>query len=130
MIDPKNIDPYPLQMVKNLQKSGFTTYLVGGCVRDLLLGRTPKDFDIATSAKPNEIRRILERGRLIGKRFQLVLVRHEGSQYEIATFRSGEERDTIRGGGEILIFSVHQRATQKEEILQSMLFFMILLRIR
>lgn len=123
MIDPSNIDSYPLQMVERLQKAGFTTYFVGGCVRDLLLGRTPKDFDIATSAKPNDIRIILERGRLIGKRFKLVLVRHEGGQYEIATFRSGEERFDQRGRRDFNIFGSPESDAKRRDFTINALFY-------
>lgn len=89
------IDPHAIGIVKALQKSGFKTYLVGGCVRDLLLGIHPKDFDIATTAKPDEVKRIIHRAYVIGKRFRLVLVRREDTHFEVATFRrevSEEER--------------------------------------
>jgi poly(A) polymerase len=81
------IDPHAIGIVRALQKNNFATYLVGGCVRDLLLGIHPKDFDIATNAKPDEVRRIIHRSYIIGKRFRLVLVRREGVQFEVATFR-------------------------------------------
>lgn len=123
MIDPSKIDSYPLQMVKNLQKAGFTTYLVGGCVRDLLLGRAPKDFDISTSAKPNEIRKILERGRLIGKRFKLILIRHGESQYEIATFRSGEERYDQSGRRDFNIFGTPESDAKRRDFTVNALFY-------
>ncbi len=89
------IDPHAIGIVRALQKSGFTTYLVGGCVRDLLLGIHPKDFDIATTAKPDEVKRIIHRAYVIGKRFRLVLVRRDDIHFEVATFRrevSAEER--------------------------------------
>ncbi len=81
------INPHAFGIVKALQKQGHTTYLVGGCVRDLLLGIHPKDFDIATSAKPEEVQKIIFRAYLIGRRFRLVLVRREDTQFEVATFR-------------------------------------------
>lgn len=74
-------------MVERLQTAGHTTYLVGGCVRDLLLGKHPKDYDIATMAKPNEVRRLIRNAYVIGKRFRLVLVKRGDQQYEVATFR-------------------------------------------
>lgn len=89
------IDPHAIGIVRALQKNGFTTYLVGGCVRDLLLGIHPKDFDIATTAKPDEVKRIIHRAYVIGKRFRLVLVRRDETHFEVATFRrevSEEER--------------------------------------
>ncbi len=81
------INPHAYGIVKALQKHGYTTYLVGGCVRDLLLGIHPKDFDIATTARPEEVQKIIYRAYLIGRRFRLVLVRREDTQFEVATFR-------------------------------------------
>ncbi|MGE4131932.1 MAG: poly(A) polymerase [Bdellovibrionales bacterium] len=81
------IDPHAAGIVRALQKAGHTAYLVGGCVRDLLLNIHPKDFDIATTAKPDEVRRLIHRSYVIGKRFRLVLVRREDTQFEVATFR-------------------------------------------
>lgn len=81
------IDHDALQVVKTLQKSGFTTFLVGGCVRDLLTGIHPKDYDIATNAEPNQIKRKVSGSYIIGRRFRLVLVRRGSKQFEVATFR-------------------------------------------
>lgn len=81
------IDPDATEIVQRLQKSGFTTYLVGGCVRDLLAGIHPKDFDIATDASPNEVKRKVYGSYIIGRRFRLVLVKRGDQQYEVATFR-------------------------------------------
>jgi poly(A) polymerase len=81
------IDPFAKEIVERLQKSGFMTYLVGGCVRDLLAGIHPKDFDIATSAHPNEVRKKVYGSYIIGRRFRLVLVKRGDQQYEVATFR-------------------------------------------
>lgn len=71
-----------------LQKAGFEAYLVGGCVRDLLLGHTPKDFDIATSAHPEQVRRIFSSARLIGRRFRLAHIYFGRDYLEVATFRA------------------------------------------
>ncbi len=86
-LDHKAIDPAALAIVDSLQSRGFTAYLVGGCVRDLLLGKRPKDFDIATTALPQQIRRAVPNAFIIGKRFRLVLVKRGNVQYEVATFR-------------------------------------------
>lgn len=82
------VDPDALSTVRQLQGEGFVTYFVGGCVRDLLLEREPKDFDIATEARPEELKRVFgRRCRIIGRRFRLVHL-HVGNQvFEIATFR-------------------------------------------
>lgn len=81
------IDSHAYGIVKALQKAGFETYLVGGCVRDLLLNIHPKDFDIATMAHPPQVKRIIYMAFIIGKRFRLVLVKRDHQQFEVATFR-------------------------------------------
>lgn len=85
------IDSQALKIVKSLQEKNHITYLVGGCVRDLLLKLPPKDWDIATSALPNQINRIIRPSYIIGRRFQLVLVKRYGQQYEISTFRANAQ---------------------------------------
>ncbi|MGB1254299.1 MAG: polynucleotide adenylyltransferase PcnB [Thiolinea sp.] len=80
-----------LGIIKKLQKAGFEAYLVGGCVRDLLLDHIPKDFDIATSAHPEQVRKLFSSCRLIGRRFRLAHI-HFGRDYiEVATFRAPHE---------------------------------------
>lgn len=81
------IDPTARKIVHTLQNAGFETYLVGGCVRDLLAGLHPKDYDIATNAQPNEVKRKVPGSYVIGKRFRLVLVKRGEQQFEVATFR-------------------------------------------
>ena len=82
------IDPRALDIIERLQKKGHDTYLVGGCVRDLLLGIHPKDFDVVTSAHPRQIRRIIPNSYVIGRRFCLVLVKRGKEQFEVSTFRN------------------------------------------
>lgn len=81
------IHPDAYDIVDVLQSEGFETYLVGGCVRDLLAGIPPKDFDIATNALPNQVRRNISNAYVIGKRFRLVLVKRGAETFEVATFR-------------------------------------------
>ena len=81
------IDPHAFGIVKALQRAGFESYLVGGCVRDLLLGLHPKDYDIATLAQPKQIKNLIYNSYIIGRRFLLVLAKRDSQQYEIATFR-------------------------------------------
>ena len=90
------IDPHATGIVRTLQRAGFQTYLVGGCVRDLLLGIQPKDFDIATTARPEQVKRLIHRAYVIGKRFRLVLVRRDDTQFEVATFRRDLREDESR----------------------------------
>ena len=70
-ISQDRIDFDAIKITRRLQREGFEAYIVGGAVRDLLLGKHPKDFDIATSAEPNQIRKIFRNSRIIGKRFRL-----------------------------------------------------------
>ena len=87
MIDKSHIDPNALAYYRMLKEAGFSAYFVGGSVRDLLLGKTPKDFDIATNATPHQIKRIIPYGRIIGRRFRHVMLERDGGRYEIVTFR-------------------------------------------
>ena len=102
-LHPSWIDSHALGIVKALQKSDYETYLVGGCVRDLLLGIEPKDFDIATTAHPEDVKKIIHKSYVIGKRFRLVLVKRNDQQFEVATFRKdiktfeGEDEDMPTG---------------------------------
>ena len=96
-ISRKNIDQDALRVLYRLSDLGYTAYLVGGGVRDLLLGRQPKDFDVGTSAKPNEVKRAFRNCFLIGRRFRLAHVRFGNKVIETATFR--QESQTV---GEII----------------------------
>lgn len=88
VIPVHQIDPDAVKVVQRLTRYGHTAYLVGGCVRDLLLGGKPKDFDVATSARPNEVRSLFRNCRVIGRRFRLAHVLFGGSKViEVATFR-------------------------------------------
>jgi poly(A) polymerase len=83
-----------LKVLYRLQKEGFDAYLVGGCVRDLLLGREPKDFDVVTNADPDQVRKVFRNCRLIGRRFRLAHVCFGREIIEVATFRgAGEEQN-------------------------------------
>ena len=84
----RHLDRRAINLVRRLQEAGHEAYLVGGCVRDLLLGERPKDFDVATSARPEQVRRIFRRSRIIGRRFKIVHVYMGREIFEVATFRS------------------------------------------
>ncbi len=87
-LDEERIDPDVQKVVRRLVRAGYEAYLVGGCVRDLLLERTPKDFDVATSARPEQVRELFRNSRVIGRRFRLVHVLFQGGKViEVATFR-------------------------------------------
>jgi poly(A) polymerase len=82
------IDPDAEKVVRRLERSGYEAYLVGGCVRDLLLGGKPKDFDVATNARPEDVRALFRNCRIIGRRFRLAHILFGGGKViEVATFR-------------------------------------------
>jgi poly(A) polymerase len=94
-IQAKRVNRHAYYIIEKLRQAGFIAYLVGGSVRDLLLNQKPKDFDIATSAKPEEIKAIFKRNCiLIGRRFRLAHIRFGRKIVEIATFRSGDIQST------------------------------------
>lgn len=90
-ISLSNIDLDALQIINRLRDSGFTAYIVGGAVRDLIVGNKPKDFDIVTDATPSKIKRIFRNSRIIGRRFRLVHVVFGTKIFEVSTFRSNAE---------------------------------------
>ncbi len=90
-ISRKNIDPDALRVLYRLANCGYTAYLVGGGVRDLLLGRAPKDFDVGTSATPAEVKKTFRNCFLIGRRFRLAHVRFGDKVIETATFRQNSQ---------------------------------------
>ena len=99
-ISRRDIDPDALRVLQRLQQHGHVAYLVGGSVRDLLLGRRPKDFDIGTDAHPNQIKRLFRNCWIIGRRFRLAHIKFGTKTIEVATFRkniSGEPEPAAAG---------------------------------
>jgi poly(A) polymerase len=95
-ISRKHVSPNALRTLYRLHSRGFIAYLVGGCVRDLLLGRTPKDFDIGTNATPGQIKRLFHNCRLVGRRFRLAHLRFQDEIVEVSTFRrSADPSDAV-----------------------------------
>ena len=84
------IDPDAIRIIERLKNAGHQGYIVGGAVRDLLLDRTPKDFDLVTDALPTKIKKIFRNARIIGKRFRLVHILASGNIFEVSTFRSNK----------------------------------------
>lgn len=95
-ITNSNISVNALKVLKRLRDSGFRAYLVGGSVRDLLLGGDPKDFDIATDALPEDVRSLFRNSRIIGKRFRINHIRFAGEIIEVATFRANHDKHSHR----------------------------------
>jgi len=102
-IDPTLLDANSLEVIAKLRAAGFDAYLVGGCVRDLLLGEIPKDFDVATDATPEEVKMVFRRARLVGRRFRIAHVRFGRDIIEVSTFRKAESsRVELNSDGMIL----------------------------
>jgi poly(A) polymerase len=111
-IDPRLIDHDALDVVRRLQAAGHTTYIVGGGVRDLLIKTKPKDFDLSTAARPEEIKRLFGRQcLLIGKRFRLAHIRYGKKIFEVSTFRSGDNEEG-------LIVRDNQWGSEEEDVLR------------
>lgn len=118
------VSPNAAEVVEALQTAGYETYIVGGAIRDMLLGRRPKDFDISTSATPEEVRVVFgrRRARIIGKRFRLAHVTVGGELFEVSTFRkiptlhAGESREgKCREMPENMILSDNSYGTSSED---------------
>jgi len=90
------IDPDAIKVLRRLNRYGFQAYLVGGCVRDLLIGGHPKDFDIATSATPRQIRKLFRNSRVIGRRFRLVHIHFGDNILEVSTFRRNASKEDVK----------------------------------
>jgi poly(A) polymerase len=113
----EHISVNALKVVQRLAEQGYEAYLVGGCVRDLLLGKLPKDFDVATNAHPEEVHEIFRNSRMIGRRFRIVHVRFGRDIIEVATFRGPHkeiDEDSHSETGMILDDNVY--GTFKEDV--------------
>ena len=96
-VSRKNISPAALRVLYGLKEAGYQAHLVGGGVRDLLLGGQPKDFDVATDATPDQLRSVFRQCRLIGRRFVIAHVRYGDEIIEVTTFRGkGDALDIDR----------------------------------
>lgn len=111
-LQPDLFDVHALSSICKLQQAGFQAYVVGGSIRDLLLGVLPKDFDISTSARPEEIKRLFQRQcLLIGRRFRLAHLRFGSKIIETSTFRSGDSTDS-------LIVRDNKWGTEEEDVIR------------
>ena len=98
-LNNKSIPSYVLEVIRKLQQYDFQAYMVGGCIRDLLLNIQPKDFDIATNAHPDQVTAIFKNSRIIGRRFKIVHVRIDRQIIEVSTFRKKpSEVNKLRNG--------------------------------
>jgi poly(A) polymerase len=112
----RDIDNDALKVVRKLLAAGHEAFLVGGCVRDLYLSRKPKDFDVATSAKPEQIRRVFRNSRIIGRRFKLAHVYFGTKIVETSTFRAvPSESEESEEGDDLLITHDNEWGTVEED---------------
>lgn len=112
----RDIDNDALKVVRKLLAAGHEAFLVGGCVRDLYLSRKPKDFDVATSARPEQIRRVFRNSRVIGRRFKLAHVFFGPKIVETSTFRANpSESDEADEGDDLLITHDNEWGTVEED---------------
>lgn len=117
-IKPRKISRAARSVIGQLQEAGYDAYIVGGGVRDLLLGRNPKDFDVATDASPEEVKVIFRRCRLIGRRFRLAHVREHGEVIEVATFRGGADSDGVKANAHGRILRDNVFGSEHEDALR------------
>ena len=119
-IPASRLDPDAVKIVNRLTRHDHEAYLVGGCVRDLLLGRQPKDFDVGTSATPRQVKRLFRNCRIIGRRFRLAHVYFSGGKIiEVATFRSGDDHNAkVDGADDLLIRDDNQFGTVEQDALR------------
>jgi poly(A) polymerase len=120
LIFPASLDPQAVDVVKRLNEAGLESYFVGGCVRDLMLGLIPKDFDVSTEARPRQIRRLFRNSRVIGRRFKLVHVHFGGKIIEVATFRRTPDGSGDAGteSGDLLITRDNEFGTAEEDVIR------------
>ncbi|MGH8556266.1 MAG: polynucleotide adenylyltransferase PcnB [Methylococcales bacterium] len=114
-ISRSQISDDALKVLSRLKQAGFKAYLVGGCVRDLLLGREPKDFDVVTDARPEQIKSVFRNCRLIGRRFRLAHIYFGRNVVEVATFRGADSNgDRVVENGRLLRDNVY--GTLEEDV--------------
>ena len=106
--------PTAVALIKLLRSSGFQAYWAGGCVRDMLLGIRPKDFDIATSAKPEDLKKLLKKVHPVGEKYGVVLVIEQGHAFEVATFRSDSGYSDGRRPDAVLFTHAEEDAKRRD----------------
>ena len=109
----RHICPDAVKVISRMNRYGFVNYLCGGCVRDLLLGLKPKDFDLVTDATPRQVKRLFRNSRIIGRRFRLAQVIFLDRILEVSTFRSAAEAPDL--SGDLLIHRDNVFGTPEED---------------
>lgn len=114
--------PTSIKIIKKLKKAGYEAYWAGGCVRDILVGIKPKDYDIVTSARPDEIEKILDRTIPVGKEFGVILAILEGHHFEVATFRSDSGYSDGRRPDAVTFTSAKEDALRRDFTINGMFY--------
>src|SRR5262245_33899076 len=107
-------------IVRALHQAGFSAFLVGGCVRDLLLGREPEDYDVATSAKPSEIEALFPDTVPVGRQFGVILVLKDRQPVQVATFRAEADYQDGRHPGQVRFGDARADATRRDFTINGM----------
>ncbi len=110
------------EIVRRLQTAGFSAFWVGGCVRDVLLGREPQDYDIATDARPEQIEKLFKRTRAVGRKFGVMIVVEGKQQFQVATFRAETDYQDGRRPGKV-VFSNAEADAQRRDFTFNGLFY-------
>jgi hypothetical protein len=111
-----------LYVVERLRAAGYTAYFAGGCVRDMLLGAVPKDYDVATDATPDRVQSAFRRSRRVGAKFGVVLVRQFGHDIEVATFRTDGDYLDGRHPEHVVFGTEHEDAVRRDFTINGMFF--------
>lgn len=114
--------PTSISIIKTLKRAGFTAYWAGGCVRDMLLGQEPKDFDIATNARPEELKKILKKIIPIGEEYGVVIAKENGHHFEIATFRSDSGYSDGRRPDAVLFTDAREDAKRRDFTINALFY--------
>jgi len=126
-IDRRNVSRHAIKVCEVLRQHGYSAYIVGGAVRDLIVGLEPKDFDVATNATPEQIRPLFRRARIIGRRFQLVHVVFGQEIIETSTFRAPASQDQETDEhGRILrdnVFGSHEEDAARRDFTMNALYY-------
>ena len=126
-IDRRNVSRHAIKVCEVLHQAGFDAYIVGGAVRDLIVGLEPKDFDVATNATPNQIRPLFRRARIIGRRFQLVHVVFGQEIIETSTFRApaSDDQETDEHGRILRdnLFGSHEEDAARRDFTLNALYY-------
>ena len=118
----EEIEPIARHIVARLHDAGFTAYYAGGCVRDVLLGKTPVDYDIATSARPEDVQKIFPRTVAVGAHFGVIVVLEEGVEFQVATFRADGIYIDGRHPDSVTFSSPEQDAARRDFTINGMFF--------